>query len=144
MATEDAEAKATGGGDGGRWQWRREEATAMEGDRRRATRETTNDGRRGRATTKTTMATDERKQRRSGRAKAKMVGRCLSLLSVRAMGEEWKGKGEDGRSLSGLLPVRAMGEELRGARRVRHQKVSEFRILKFELAERDFDSRYRV
>ena len=46
MATEDAEAKATGGGDGGRWRWRREEAMAMEGDRRRATMETTDDGHR--------------------------------------------------------------------------------------------------
>ena len=106
----------TGGGDGDG----RRQATGDEGDdERRAA----GGGRRA-TTTKTTMATDERKQRRSGRAKAKMVGRC------RAMGEEWKGKGEDGRSLSGLLPVRAMGEELRGARRARHQKVSEFRILK--------------
>ena len=95
----------------------------MEGDRRRATRETTNDGRRA-------AGDDDEDDNGDGRAEAKA---------------KWKGEGEDGRSLSGLLPVRAMGEELRGARRARHQKVSEFQIiLKFELAERDFDSRYRV
>ena len=80
----------------------------MEGDRRRATRETTNDGRRA-------AGDDDEDDNGDGRAEAKA---------------KWKGEGEDGRSLSGLLPVRAMGEELRGARRARHQKVSEFRILK--------------
>ena len=75
-------AMETGGGDGDG----RRQATGDEGDdERRAA------GGGRRATTKTTMATDERKQRRSGRAKAKMVGRCLSLLSVRAMGEELRG-----------------------------------------------------
>ena len=110
-----AMAMETGGGDGDG----RRQATGDEGDdERRAA----GGGRRRR-----------RQWRRTSGSKGEVEGRrrrwsVAVLLSVRAMGEEWKGKGEDGRSLSGLLPVRAMGEELRGARRARHQKVSEFRI----------------
>ena len=108
----------------------------MEGDRRRATRETTNDGRRA-------AGDDDEDDNGDGRAEAKA---------------KWKGEGEDGRSLSESVVCSRNG---RGAARseARHQKVSEFRILKqckpskrrlfirgdhFELAEHDFDSRYRV
>ena len=89
----------------------------MEGDRRRATRETTNDERRA-------AGDDDKDDNGDGRAEAKA---------------KWKGEGEDGRSLSesvacsrslsGLLPVRAMGEERceeRGARVIRRCQNSEF------------------
>ena len=72
-----------GDGDGNGRRRRRWKAT---GDGRRGRRRTTGGGRR--ATTKTTMATDERKQRRSGRAKAKMVGRCLVVCSRNGRGVE--------------------------------------------------------
>ena len=102
----------------------------MEGDRRRATRETTNDGRRA-------AGDDDEDDNGDGRAEAKAKwkgegedGRSLSESIVCSRNERGvEGQRGDGRSLSGLLPVGAMGEELQGARRARHQKVSEFRIL---------------
>ena len=142
LLSNDAEAKATGGGDGGRWRWRREEATAMGGDRRRATRETTNDGRRA--------AGGGRRRRRQWRRTSGSRGEVE--VEGRRRRRRWSG------SLSESVVCSRNG---RGAARseARHQKVSEFRILKqckpskrrlfirgnhFELAEHDFDSRYRV